>query len=165
MGNTTLSAAGIVRGLRDAGEDRAIDFDQWGYHPFGALRNLASYELNRQRAARLARKVADYRAGHPTQPITIIGFSGGGAMALFAAEALPKDVVVDRVIVAGAALAPDYDIRPALAHCQRGLVNFYSNYDWLLLGWGDADLRNDGSQEDQCGREAGLPVVRWPPAR
>jgi len=132
--NTKTSAAGICRGLRDAGEDRAIDFDQWGYRPFGSYRNLVAYELNRQRAARLARKVADYRADHPTQPITIIGFSGGGAIALFTAEALPKEVVVDRVILLGAAISPDYNLGPTLAHCRRGMVNYYSTGDWLMGG-------------------------------
>jgi pimeloyl-ACP methyl ester carboxylesterase len=133
--NTKISAAGICRGLRDAGDDRAIDFDQWGYRPFGSLRNLTAYELNRQRAARLARKVADYRAGHPDQPITVIGFSGGGAIALFTAEALPKEVVVDQVVLLGAAISPGYDVGPTLAHCRRGLINGYSAGDWLLGGW------------------------------
>lgn len=132
---TSQSMAGIVHGLRDAGVDRAMDLDRWGKRPFGTFRNLPAYELNRQRAADRATKLAQYSAGHPGRPITIIGYSGGGAIALWTAEALPADVMLDRIILLGAAVASDYDPGPAVRKCHRGVINYYSGGDWFMGGW------------------------------
>jgi len=77
-----------------------------GRSPFGTFRNLLPLELNRKRAARLAGKVADYRRGHPDRPVVVVGYSGGGGMALFMAEALPKEILVDRIILLGARSRP-----------------------------------------------------------
>lgn len=132
---TTQSMEGIYCGLRDGGVQSAIDLDIWGYRPFGTFRNLPAYELNRQRANRIAQKLAACAREHPNSPITIVGFSGGGAMALFAAEALPDGCTIDRIILLGAAISPGYDPRPALAKCRRGMINFYSEKDWFMAGW------------------------------
>lgn len=126
---------GIYRGLRDAGESRAIEINEWGYRPFGTFPNLMSYELNRERARRLAEKLTAYSRDHPGAPITVIGYSGGGAMALFTAEALPEGVLLDRIVLLGAAISPGYDVGPALARCRRGVANFYSERDRFMGGW------------------------------
>lgn len=127
--------AGLARGLREAGVDRAIEINEWGIRPFGTFLNLCNYALNRERAARLAGKLAEYRASYPEAPITIIGYSGGGAMALFIAEALPEEVRLDRILLLGAAISPTYNLTNALARCDRGIVNFYSEEDWFMAGW------------------------------
>jgi hypothetical protein len=44
--------------------------------------------------------------------------------------------MVDRIVLIGAALSPDYDLTDALSHCRRGIVSFYSRRDWLMLGVG-----------------------------
>lgn len=125
----------LVRGLREGGLDRAAQINEWGYKPFGTFPNLMSLELNRQRAARLAGALADYRKQYPKAPISIVGYSGGGAIALFIAEALPGEVVLDRIILLGAAISPQYDLGPALARTRCGIVNFYSESDWFMAGW------------------------------
>lgn len=125
----------LLRGLREAGLDRAVEINEWGYKPFGTFPNLMSLELNRQRASRLAGALADYRKQYPKAPISIVGYSGGGAIALFIAEVLPEEVVLERIILLGAAISPQYDLGPALARTRCGIVNFYSESDWFMAGW------------------------------
>jgi hypothetical protein len=133
---TTHSMAGLHQGLRDAGYDGAIDLDIWGSRPFGTFRNLRAYELNRQRATRMAGKLAAHQQEHPRATVSIIGYSGGGAMAVFVAEALPEGMLLDRVVLLGGAISPTYDLAPVLQRCRRGVVNFYSQRDWFMGGWG-----------------------------
>lgn len=169
--------AGLARGLRERGEDRAIQIEEWGYKPFGTLPNLLSYQLNRQRAAGLAARLVKYRASYPEGEVTIIGFSGGGAMALFTAEALPADFQLDRIILLGAAVSPTYPLEGALARCKRGIVNFYSPYDWFMDGWATKTFGTmDRVKTDAAGRigfrgadgemlkRDGLTQIKWRPA-
>ncbi len=150
--NYAWTARGLLDGLRDAGVP-PVEVNQWGDRPFGTFRNLRRYERNRQRAAAIAADLAAYQQQHPNVPITLIGYSGGGAMALFAAEALPEGVTLERIILLGAAVAPEYDPRKALGRCRRGIVSYYSERDWFMLGWG---TRTFGTMErvrsDAAGR-------------
>lgn len=134
VANKPSSMAGIADGLRDAGIDQAIERDLWGSRPFGELKNVQSLERNRKWAAERAGRLAAYRRSHPEQPITLIGYSGGGAIALFVCESLPRDVKVHRLILLAAAVSPDYDLAPALEHCRCGIVNLYSREDWFHAG-------------------------------
>jgi len=134
VANKPASMTGIAGGLRDAGIDCAIERDLWGSRPFGELKNVQSLERNRKWAADRAGRLAEYRCSHPEQPITLIGYSGGGAIALFVCESLPTDVKVDRLILLASAVSPDYDLAPALEHCRRGIVNVYSHEDWFNAG-------------------------------
>jgi pimeloyl-ACP methyl ester carboxylesterase len=135
VANKPSSMAGIAGGLEDAGIDHAIERDLWGSRPFGELKNVQSLDRNRRWAAQRAARLAEYRRSHPEQPITLVGYSGGGAIALFICESLPKDVKVDRAILLAAAVSPDYDLVPALQHCRRGIVNVYSREDWFDAGF------------------------------
>ncbi len=177
VANKTSSMADMAAGLRDAGVDQAIERDLWGYRPFGELKNVRSLDRNRKWAAERAGKLAEYRRSHPDQPITLIGYSGGGAIALFVCESLPKDVRVDRVILLAAAVSPDYDLTPALEHCRCGIVNLYSHEDWLSCGlltetFGTMDRKKtstagrrgflDGNGE--LAARDGLTQIAWTPA-
>jgi pimeloyl-ACP methyl ester carboxylesterase len=133
---TGVHLNGMIAGLRDGGEDRAIDVDMWGVRPFGVIANLDHYEANCKEAARLAGKVADYRRAHPDAPVTIIGYSAGGGMALFTAERLPEDVELDRIVLIAAAISPRYNLSKSIARCRRGIVNIYSEMDWAIVGFG-----------------------------
>jgi len=130
--------AGTYQGLRDAGIDAAIDVPDWGYrHVFnGGNRNLTDLANNRRLSEQFAGRIAEYLREYPGRPVDIIGYSGGGALAVMTAEALPPGVMLARIILLGAALAPDYDLSTALSRCERGIVNFYSSADCLVLGAG-----------------------------
>lgn len=130
--------AGTWQGLRDAGIDYAIDVPDWGYrNQFnGGYRNLTDLANNRRWVERFVSKIVDYRKEYPGCPVDIIGYSGGGALAIFTAETLPPGLTLDRIVLIGAAISPDYDLSTALSRCERGIVNFYSSADSLVLGTG-----------------------------
>jgi len=133
---TTISMCGVVLGLRDAGVDRAIDVVQWGRVPFGTFRNLCNLPRNKQQAKKIAEGIVAYQKAYPQNPVTLIGYSGGGGIAVMAAESLPEGVTVDRIILIGPALSPDYDLTATLDHSKRSVVHFYSPDDWFQLGFG-----------------------------
>ena len=102
----------------------------------GPLANLTDYEGNRRKAADIAARIQVFRKDHPTAPIHIIGYSGGGGLAVLVAEALPDDVHIQNLILAQAAISPDYDLTAALDHVDGKLINFHSDYDWAMLDVG-----------------------------
>jgi len=119
----------------DAGVRAEIRVFEW-QRPFGTLKNLTDYQGNRHKARQIARGIAEYRREHPEAAVDLVGYSGGGGLAIMAAEALPDGVHLRNVVLAQPALSPDYDLTPALARIDGKLVNFYSPYDWLILGLG-----------------------------
>ncbi len=135
---TVWQMADTYRGLRDAGIDCAIDVPDWGYRSrlLGGYRNLTDLPNNRREAARFAARITEYQRDFPGRPVSILGYSGGGGLAILAAEALPAGVRLDRIVLIGAAISPEYDIAAALERCERGIVNFYSSADGLILGTG-----------------------------
>jgi len=168
---------GSVMGLRDAGLDREIDIIPWGSPPLHSIPNLTNYPENQKRAQRIAARIADYHREYPDQPVTLIGYSGGGGLAVMATEALPKDIVLDRLILVGAAVAPDHDLSGVLPRCAHGVINFYSAADWFILGvgtqvFGTIDRKYTSSaghvgflDGDGKLREApGLTQIAWEPA-
>ena len=122
----------VCRAFRNAGVTSAFRIHQWG-RPLGIITNLLSYEGNRAAAARIAKHLVAYRETHLEAPIDLLGYSGGGGMAVMVAEALPEDVRLRNVILVQPALSPDYDLEPALKRVDGKLVNFYSPHDWLFL--------------------------------
>ena len=122
-------------GLRDAGVNSAIRVVDWD-RPLGGLANLTDYEGNRRLARRVASDIAEYRATYRTAPIDLLGYSGGGGLAVLVAEELPEGICVRNVVLAQPALSPEYDLTLALRRIDGKLVNFYSPHDWLILGLG-----------------------------
>ncbi len=149
-GGWVMGAA--AAGLRDAGWDGAIRVIAWGRRPLGTFHNLMSHEKNRAEARDIAEEIAEYRRAHPHAPITLAGLSGGAGMCLFIAEALSEDVMLDRILLIAPALSPTYDPAPAAERCRRGIVSFYSDLDWLMLGVGTSTF---GTIDRRFGTAAG----------
>ncbi len=144
---------GMVKGLQEAGLDRRIDIIAWGKYPFGSLDNLMNIKANRCRAREIATRITEHHSANPEAPITLLGYSGGGGIAILTAEALPEDVEVDRIILIAAALAPEYDLSRALPRCHFGLVSFYSPRDRFFLGIGTSLFGTiDRKNTDSAGR-------------
>jgi len=140
------------KGLRAAGIDRAIEVIEWGLRPFGSLPNLVDLPANQQRARCVADRIAKYHENYPDKPITLIGYSGGGGLAVLTAEALADEVMLDRLILLAPALSPEYDLSKALSKCRNGCVHFYSNNDWWTLGVGTSLFGTiDRKQTDSAG--------------
>ena len=125
---------GMIAGLRDAGLDHAVDVAEWADYPFSSLENLRNLPRNRARAAALAERITLHRTTFPNSPVTLIGYSGGGGLALMTAERLAPDVYVDRMILMAPAISTGFDVAPALSRCRAGIVHFYSPGDWFMVG-------------------------------
>jgi pimeloyl-ACP methyl ester carboxylesterase len=125
----------ICRGLDYGGVDTAIRNYEWSSE-WGALYNLRASHYNRLKAEELARWISDYIEAFPGRPVTLIGHSGGGAIAVWAAESMQGDEKIDGLILINPAISRDYDLGRALENTKRGIVNFHSQFDWLLLGVG-----------------------------
>lgn len=122
------------RALRDAGLVRETRFFQWDRPGLEILDHLADEEHNRQRAAEVAAEIVAWRGEHPDAPIDLVGYSGGAAIAVWVAEALPEDVRLNKIVMAQPGLSPTYDLRDALSRVDDRMIVFYSPGDWLLAG-------------------------------
>lgn len=139
------------RALRDAGVSSAIEFHDWT-PLFGTFDNLMSYERNRHDAARVAVHIAQYAREHPAAPIDLIGYSGGGGMAVMVAEAIPEDVAIRNILLVQPAISREYDLSRALRPVRGKLVNFYAPSDWFILGAGTSTF---GTMDRKFGPSAG----------
>ena len=127
---TSFHNIGIARGLIEAGHPAAVEVRDWttGHWPLFVY-HLMALERNKEQARQIAAQILKYQDQYPSRPVTLIGHSGGAAMAVLTLEALPADRNVDLVVLLAAAISPDYNLANALAHSERGIVNFHS--------WGD----------------------------
>jgi len=143
----------ICRGLDAAGVDWAIKLEDWTA-PLGPLYNLRAEVRNRNRAEDIARRIERYRLNHPDCPVVLIGQSGGAAMAAWAVESLDPIYEVDGIIMLAPSLSPRYMLDWALARSRRGIVDFYSARDWVVLGVGTTVVGTmDGYHSESAGRK------------
>jgi len=147
----------ICRGLDEGGVNWAIELYDWT-SPLGPMYNLRAEGDNRRKAGELGARIARYRWRYPGRPVVLVGQSGGAAIAVWAAEALLPGQQIDGIIMLAASLSPRYRLEFAMANIRRGIVNFYSGRDWVLLGMGTMvagtmDGRHSSSAE-QVGFEA-----------
>ena len=144
----------ICRGLDEGGVDCAIELVDWTSPLPGAfLLTLWSEQRNREKADQIAKRILRYKVDHPGRPVTIVGQSGGGAVAVWTAEAMPNGVGIDGMVIIAAALGPDYDLQAALAHSRRGIVSYHSKRDWVILGIGTTVYGTmEGAHTSSAGR-------------
>ena len=125
----------IRRGLVMAKVSRALPIYSWG-RPVpvaGILLNQMDVIGNRLAGAEIAKMIVRYQDSHPGKPVHIIGHSGGGGVAVFAAERLPEGREVDGLILLSPSISSGYNLTRALSRCKNGIVNFYSRADVGLL--------------------------------
>ena len=125
------------RGYRDGKVESAIVTYNWNRPPvLGALVNLMDEKGNRKAAKKTAQEITQYQNAHPDAPIDLVGYSGGGGMAIMVAEALDPSIQVRNIVLVQAAISPDYNLTQTLQRVNGRLVNFYSPNDWFVLGLG-----------------------------
>ena len=78
-------------------------------------------------------KILRYQQAHPGRPVHLIGYSGGGGIAVWALEELPAGTKVASAILLAPTLSFNYRLGPALNHTERGIQNFYSPWDVPIL--------------------------------
>jgi pimeloyl-ACP methyl ester carboxylesterase len=145
--------ANIKRGVINSGLDYAVTVYPWGL-PGLALVNQMDFLGNRLRAGRLADYIEEYQNAHPGKPVWIIGHSGGGGIAVFAAEALEPGHKVNGLVLLAASISKDYNLRKALAKVDGPIVNFYNPDDSALLAVGTTLTSNvDGRRGPSAGLE------------
>ncbi len=146
--------AGTEAGLVEAGVRWQIEILDWGTPPLHSLPNLTDIQANRRRARERANRLAELRRENSSEPLVLVGFSGGGGLAILTVEALPKDVSIDRLILVAAAISKDYDLEQVLKQCNDKVINIYSNRDAMVgLGtsiFGTID-RKYGLSAGHCG--------------
>lgn len=124
----------IRRGLLSAGVRSALPIYRWG-RPVplaGVLLNQADFIGNHLAGGRIARFIENYQDSHPNKPVWLIGHSGGGGVAVFAAEELEEGRQIDGLVLLSASISGNYDLTKALSHCRNGVVNFSSDRDEIL---------------------------------
>ena len=146
---------GIRNGLVQASVDRAIPIWPWGRPVplLGLLINQVDFLGNRLAGAGIAKRIAKYQDKYPGKPVHVIGHSGGGGVAVFVAEYMPKDHKLDGLILLSASISSAYDLTKALNNCREGIVNYYSREDVGLLAVGTTVL---GTVDGTHGPSAGL---------
>ncbi|MGB2822187.1 MAG: hypothetical protein WBF17_14480 [Phycisphaerae bacterium] len=145
----------IRRGLIAGGVHRAIPIHSWG-RPIpiaGVLINQVDFLGNRLSGIGVKDLIVNYQDSHPGKPVHVVGHSGGGGVAVFAAEALPEDRKIDGLILLSASISSAYNCKKAASRCTKGIVNFYNPDDAGLLGIGTTVL---GTVDGTHGPSAGL---------
>lgn len=128
----------IRQGMVFAGVYRAMPIYSWG-RPVpiaGPLLNQMDFIGNRLEGRRIARMIASYQDNYPGRPVHLIGHSGGGGVAVFAAEAMPEDRKIDGLVLLSASISSAYDLTKAMSHCRNGILNIYTKADvgFLIVG-------------------------------
>lgn len=134
----------ITQGLKRADVPTAIEFFDWTKGPHMFVYNHLNRPRNREQAKLAAAKIVAYQQQYPGRPVHVVGYSGGGTMAVMTLEALPPGVRVTNAVVIGSTMSTNYDLRTAMSHTEQGIHNFYSYLDvpmlegfCLLTGTGD----------------------------
>jgi pimeloyl-ACP methyl ester carboxylesterase len=124
---------GIVQGLQDADVPSAVELYDWTAGVLRLIYNLRAIDHNRREAQKIAAKIVAYQDRYPGRPVYVVGYSGGGGVAVLALEALPPNRRVTKAVLLAPTLASDYDLRPALNRTTQGICNFYSPLDVPIL--------------------------------
>jgi pimeloyl-ACP methyl ester carboxylesterase len=149
-----IDIAGIAAqwSLPRAGIHAEIREFRWTHGRGHHIRDLQDTEHYLQKAAELALEINQVQAADPDRPIYLVGKSGGTGIVLAAAEQLPP-ASLERIVLLSAAVAPTYDLRPALRATKHEVVAFYSPFDLFVLGWG---TKRFGTMDRYYGSSAGL---------
>jgi pimeloyl-ACP methyl ester carboxylesterase len=145
----------IRRGLVSAGCFRAMPIYNWGVPipGVGLLVNQTNAIGNRLAGANIARMIENYQDTYPGRPVFLIGHSGGGGVAVFAAEELAEGRTIEGLVLLSASISANYNLSKALGKCSNGVLNVYNREDTGLLGVGTTIMGNvDGGH----GASAGL---------
>lgn len=116
----------ILHGLADGGLEYALEVFDWTTgNKFAALYHLRGWRRNLRVANQLAERIVKYQAEYPGRPVWIVGHSGGGAMALLTAKALPENRRLTGIILLAPAISPRFDISQILGKVERGIWSFH----------------------------------------
>lgn len=143
---TGLMASGVYRGLQIHSWNRPIPL-------IGILITQVDFVGNWLAGSGVADMIVKYQDKYPGRPVHLIGHSGGGGVAVFAAAQLPEGRKVDGLILLHASISCDYNLTKALQHSKNGILNVFNKGDVALLGIATTFLGNvDGGRSASAGR-------------
>lgn len=153
----------VQHGLNSGGVDEGIPLYRWGWPVpvAGLLVNQVDVDRARAKADELAAEIVRYKGEHPGRPVHLVGHSGGAAVAVFTAEALPDGETVDGVVLLSPSLSAGYDLGSAMRKTRKGVVHFWSPGDVALLQVG---TRLFGNLDGVNGAAAGAVGFEHEPA-
>jgi pimeloyl-ACP methyl ester carboxylesterase len=125
----------IALGIADAGVPGRIEIVDWTTgNPLRFLQHLRGHTLAAEAAVQLAERIAAYRAKRPGCPVHVVGYSGGGYVALLLLEALPADIAITTASILAPSVSPQFEVVPLTAKTACGLTHFCSPFDLAVLG-------------------------------
>jgi pimeloyl-ACP methyl ester carboxylesterase len=152
----------LRRGLDQGGVKSAIVIYHWSVGPLGLwVADLLLRRRNHRAARSLAKTIVAYQEWKPGRPVTVIGHSGGGAMAAWVLEALPQGHRVENALLLAPALSPRYNLAPAANAVRGNLYVMSSHLDFLLMAAGTSIF---GTMDGRHTASAGLKGFRLPGA-
>lgn len=144
--------------LGAGGTGMVVELFDWTL-PLCPLTNQRDEARNRRMAGKLAERITSYVASHPGRPVFLIGHSGGTALAIWAAEALPGQQQIDGIVLLASSLSPGYDLSQALKRTRGGIVSFRSERDSVLLGVGTTLVGTMDGKHTQAAGKVGFSVA------
>lgn len=125
----------IALGIADAGVPGRISIVDWTTgNPLRPVTNLRARGRAADRGREIADRVAGYLHNWPGRPVNIVGYSGGGYLALLLLEALPPGVRVTQTILLAPSCSGHLDVAPLAERTESGLIHFRSPLDVVALG-------------------------------
>lgn len=134
-----------------------LDVTHWSLGE-GARRDHNDVERHAEAAGHLAFKVMAFRKANPHAKAILIGHSSGTHVILLAASMLPPKTV-DRIILTGASVSYNFDLRPALSASKGGIDSFWSPDDGLLLWVEDEIGTADRKRKTPCAGRVGFAQI------
>lgn len=131
--------ATVGHALPKAGVHHEVRSFVWTHGRGKMFKDLQDFRYMQRKAHELATEILAYKRDFPERPVYLLGKSGGCGLVLAAAEQLPANSL-ERIVLLAAAVAPDYDLRPALRATRHEIVSFYSTHDHFILGWGTSQF-------------------------
>ncbi len=168
--NSDIELSQFYQAFETAKIPYAVEIKVWGtterqiLDPYGAYDELVATAMSE------SERIADYRHDHPDLPIILLGYSAGAATAMIAAENLPDDVKVTRVILLSPSVSRGFDVTGMLDHTMHGAVAYSSGNDLFVnfamnvignndLVWGDTAATFGFDSTDER-----LIQFRWDPS-
>lgn len=145
----------MALGLADTGFAGRVTIIDW---TTGWLHRMANHMRNQDRHEQAAKKCAtrlvEFHEKYPAAPIYLLGYSGGGAVALHVLELLPAggEAILEAVALLAPACSPNFPAAPLSDRTRHGLWNYYSPFDRVILGF---VTRVIGTTDGVHGRAAG----------
>lgn len=137
--------------LHQGGIGTKLEVYDWTCNDRG-IDALHATARNHVQAQLIASRITRQVRRHPSTHVILTAVSGGTGVAVWALERLPRDVVIDQVVLVAPAFAPDYDLSAALRHVKGKAYAFTSPVDFIVLGFGTSVFGTiDGKYTEAAG--------------